>query len=219
MGFKLVFMSIFISFSLVSIAQQPLLRYKPDPLRADSFDILLGFSPLKLFQSKINLATEMRLTKNYTFRFESSLKDKERNPFFTNIQNLEVTDPSRVIFFNEQSGNFMIKRYKKNRSSKVFFGPYLGLGLNLSRTNIKMTSQIFGFDDVEFDFRTTRKSLVIAIGTSKVFGKNVIFDYSIKLNYLYNSSKIGNFEISGPSYKSGWKGSFAFGVFFPIVRR
>jgi hypothetical protein len=214
-GFKIFFMSIFISVAHISIAQQPFLKFKPRETDVDSFDILMGFDPFKLMGAKLNLNVEMRLYRNLTLKIAPSSKYR-KDPLIVSAENLEISDPSSLKLFDEQSCLFMVKRYKSSKNSRVYFGPYLGIGFLAQRTNLLMTTKIAGFDDANFQFRSISNSWVMTIGSTKLFGKKIIFDYYISAKYKFKDEKIGHFRINALGYRSGWGGLLGFNLAMPI---
>ena len=214
--FKLVFISILLLFCNV-YAQQPFLKFKPNITNVDSFDIILGIAPFKLLNSKLNLNAEMRLFKNLTLNITPSYKHRN-NPSTFRATNLEISDPSLLTSMDEQSCGFIIKRYKSNKNSRVYFGPYVGAGFYVKRINLEMTTKIFGFDDEVFNFRSTSKSFIFAIGSSKLVGKKTIFDFNLTLRNQFQDNRIGNFKISRRGYINGWYGSLGFSISRPIIK-
>lgn len=215
---KYLFITIVLGIISVAKAQQPFLKYKPYPPRVDSFDVILSIPPFKVVSLRLSLAMEMRLNKNYTLKLTPSIMNTI-DPNFITVQNLEVTDFSSLEHFNEQCLTAMIKRYKGKNNSRVYFGPYLGFGMEARRTNIKMGVQIPNFEKAEFSFSTQRKSLVFAIGTTKLFSKRIIFDCYAAIKYQYKITNKGNFDISGPGYNQKFGGTFGFTIGMPINRR
>lgn len=200
-------------------AQQPLKRFKPDPLRVDKFDHILSIHPFKLLSTRINLAYEMRLGNNYTFKVTPSLMMAE-SPLFVDVQNLEVVNNSEVTKFNEQSVLAMVKRYKSSNGSRVYFGPYLGFGMEARRTHLTMLARSNnpGFDDSYFNFSTKRKAVFLALGTTKLFSKNIIFDLYVAIKYQYKITDAGKFSISGLGYKPQFSGMAGFSIGIPLGR-
>ena len=121
--------------------------------------------------------------------------------------------------FEEHSVLAMVKRYKAQKKSRVYFGPYLGFGLEAKRTFIRMETDIPNFETAVFNFSTKRKSVIFAIGTTKLFSKRIIFDFYAAVKYQYKVTNQGNFTINGLGYKQGFGGSFGFTVGVPIGKR
>lgn len=202
----------------IAFSQQPLLKFKPNPDRTDSFDLILSTPPLKLISLRVSLALEMRLKKNFTFKITPGYINVSE-PYFLDIQNLEISDFSFVQHFDEQSLLAMVKHYKTGRNSRVYFGPYLGFGIEARRANIRMETLVPNFENAVFDFSTKRKSLIFAIGTTKLFSKRIIFDFYAAVKYQYKVTNKGNFNIEGIGYKQGLGGAFGFSVGVPLGKR
>ncbi|MFM9945589.1 MAG: hypothetical protein ACKVQB_10195 [Bacteroidia bacterium] len=199
-------------------AQQPLLRFKPHPPTVDSFDFILSTPPFKPLGARISFAAEMRLKKNYTLKLTSSYMNLSE-ALWIETRNLEIQDFSNTEHFEEQLLLALIKRYVNQKKSRVYFGPYLALGIEARRTFFKMTAQVPNFKKAEFDFSTRRQSLVFAMGSTKLFSKRIIFDLYVALKYQYKMINTGNFEISGFGYKPGLSGMFGFTLGAPIGRK
>jgi len=216
---KIIFSILFLIVSQVLMAQQPFKRFKPIPERVDQFDHILSVYPFKFMATRINLAWEMRLGRNYTFKVRSSQNFRE--PFVVNVENLEVSNRSDVTRFNEQNTLFLLKRYKTNSLSRVYFGPYIAAGIEATRTRISMIADAnqHGFDDFLFKFSTRRKSVIFALGTTKLFSKNIIIDLSVGVKYAYKIEESGKFAIRGLGYKKDFSGVLGFSIGMPVGKR
>ncbi len=193
------------------LAQQPFLKFKPNPIRVDSFDYILSMAPFQLLSSKLGLTVDMRLQNKKTLRISSHYRKEIRQT------NIGIQDSrSGLSDFNEQGTTFMLKQYKDSKKSRVYFGPYLGFGLELRRAFVNIETPIPNFETEKEYCSTKRRTVFFVIGATKLFSKNIIFDYYTAIKYQFKPSNTGECTITGLGYKQGVGGLFGFTIGWPI---
>ncbi len=197
------------------LAQQPLLKFKPNPLRPDSFDFIYGISPFQIIFGKLGLNLEMRLKKNKTLKISTSYRQHDF-PYFIEIQSPNNLSQFQLSNFDEHVADFRLKRYKISKKSRVYFGPYLAVGLNLRRALITMETHVQNFETIKIYSSTKRQSVYLAIGSTKLVSKNIIFDVYTAIRFQFMPSNTGQFTVTGLGYKEGLGGFFGFSIGWPL---